>query len=113
MSDSYQPIYDAVRSRLSNCDIGSAISNVMRECNFSHYFEQAQHSVVGTLAEYERPSVLFKPVLSADGDRWCALYGSNLMEGVYGFGETPDKAMRSFDTNWNNQKLKALSGGSK
>ena len=47
--------------------------------------------------EQMRPSVLYRPVLSADGTMWCALLGDNLQEGVAGFGETPDKAMRAFD----------------
>lgn len=50
--------------------------------------------------EYQRPSVVFKPTLSKDGDMWCALFGENLQEGVAGFGETPAKAMWAFDTAW-------------
>ena len=53
-------------------------------------------------AAYEqmRPSVVFKPALSRDGDMWCALFGDNLQEGVAGFGESPAKAMWAFDTAW-------------
>ncbi len=47
--------------------------------------------------EQSRPSVLYRPALSADGNMWCALLGDNLQEGVAGFGETPDAAMRAFD----------------
>lgn len=47
-----------------------------------------------------RPSVVFKPVLSKDGNMWCALFGDNLEEGVAGFGETPAKAMYAFDSAW-------------
>lgn len=36
-----------------------------------------------------------------DGDQWCVLYGSNLQEGISGFGDTPDAAMENFDLNWN------------
>jgi len=50
--------------------------------------------------EYARPSVVFKPVLSKDGNMWCALFGENLQEGVAGFGETPGHAMWAFDTAW-------------
>ena len=46
------------------------------------------------------PSVIRKPKLSIDGNMWCALYGENLQDGVAGFGTSPDKAMRDFDTNW-------------
>lgn len=50
--------------------------------------------------EQQRPSVVFKPVLSKDGNMWCALFGNNLQEGVAGFGSTPAKAMWAFDTAW-------------
>ena len=53
-------------------------------------------------AAYEqmRPSVVFKPKLSKDGDMWCALLGDNLQEGVAGFGPRPADAMWAFDTAW-------------
>jgi hypothetical protein len=47
-----------------------------------------------------RPCILFKAKLSKDGDMWCALVGDNLMEGISGFGKTPDEAMIDFDINW-------------
>ena len=50
------------------------------------------------------PSLLIKPRLFIDGDQWCALYGENLQDGVAGFGDTPDKAMRDFDLQWTAQK---------
>lgn len=50
--------------------------------------------------EIERPSVIFKPVLSRDGNKWCALFGDNLQEGVSGFGDTPAAAMWAFDQAW-------------
>ena len=46
------------------------------------------------------PSILWKPKLFIDGNQWCALYGENLQDGISGFGESPDKAMRNFDLNW-------------
>lgn len=54
--------------------------------------------------EHARPCVIFRPVLSIDGNRWCALYGSNLQDGVAGFGDTPSKAMFDFDVQWFNAK---------
>ncbi len=104
MSDSYQPIYDAIRSRLSNCDVGTAVENVMRDCNFSHYAEMAKEAISHVAWEYGEPSVLFRPNLKIDGDQWCALYGDNLQDGVAGFGDSPAKAMADFNKNW----LKAL-----
>lgn len=50
--------------------------------------------------EHARPSVLYRPALTKDGDRWCALYGSDLVVGVCGFGDTPAEAMSEFDKAW-------------
>ena len=47
-----------------------------------------------------RPSFLFKPRLSVDGDKWCALYGENLQDGVVGFGCSPEEAYKNFDEQW-------------
>jgi len=47
-----------------------------------------------------RPSTLYKPCLSRDGDQWCALYGENIHDGVAGFGDSPDDAYRAFDVSW-------------
>lgn len=44
--------------------------------------------------------VLMKPKLFIDGDKWCALYGDNLQDGVSGFGESPKEAMENFDLAW-------------
>ena len=49
----------------------------------------------------QRPSVLYKPKLSKDGNQWCALYGENLHDGIAGFGDTPAEAMIDFDKEWN------------
>lgn len=49
---------------------------------------------------YERPSVLFKPKLSRDGNAWSALFGDDLQVGVAGFGESPAAAMLAFDEAW-------------
>jgi hypothetical protein len=53
---------------------------------------------------FEKPSVRYRPALSVDGNMYCALYGSNLVDGVAGFGETAEKAMADFDKNWVHQK---------
>lgn len=66
----------------------------------SHWSEMAAHSVMQAAANYERPSILYRPTLSKDGNQWCALYGDNLQDGVAGFGETPSAAMWDFDKNW-------------
>jgi hypothetical protein len=66
-----------------------------------HAASMVQVSWQEAAAEYTRPSVVFKPRLSKDGDMWCALFGENLQEGVSGFGKTPYYAMYDFDMNWN------------
>ena len=60
--------------------------------------------------EYEltRPSVLFRPKLSVEGNQWLALYGDNIQDGVSGFGASPEAAMRNFDKEWH-----ATLGGAK
>jgi len=98
--DSYQAIYDAVRSRITNADIGSAVESAFREANLSHYAEQAMHNITYTFAEYQRPSVLYRPRLSLDGNMWIALYGDNIAEGCCGCGESPELAMAAFDKEW-------------
>jgi hypothetical protein len=47
-----------------------------------------------------RPSMRLRPRLSIDGNKWCALYGDNLQDGVAGFGDSPAEAMAAFDDAW-------------
>ena len=49
-----------------------------------------------------RPFMLLRPAMFPDGNKWCALYGSNLQEGVAGFGDTPAQAATQFDIEWLN-----------
>ena len=51
-----------------------------------------------------RPSVMLGVVPKPDGNAWCALLGPNLMEGVCGFGPTPNEAMYAFDKAWYEKK---------
>ena len=98
--ESYQAIYDAVRSRISGGDIGSAVEAAIRGENLSHYAAMALEHSREVSAEQCRPSVLFKPAVSIDGTQWCALYGDDLQCGVAGFGDSPAEAMLDFDRNW-------------
>lgn len=104
MSDSYQAIYDATRSRISNGDIGRAVESVLREANLSHYVERAFYDagllITEAVAQHKRPCVLFRPSLSIDGNKYCALYGSNLMDGIAGFGDSAEEALADFDLNF-------------
>lgn len=47
-----------------------------------------------------RPSYLYRPKLSIDGNKWCALYGEDLQHGVAGFGDSPAEAYADFDKAW-------------
>lgn len=101
--DTYQAIYDAVRSRITNGDIGSVIEQVARESfDVSIKMEVIAQEWIIAAHEQMRPSVLHKPVISLDGDQYCALLGENLMEGVAGFGSTVAEAFLDFDRNFEN-----------
>lgn len=99
--DSYQAIYDAVRSKISNGDIGHAADQAMREgFDFSRVREHMLQEVYVVSHEYQRPSAVFRPTLTIDGNQWCALYGDDLQNGVAGFGDSPALALAAFDAAW-------------
>lgn len=100
----YQAIYDAVRSRISNGNVGAAIESAIRDANVGHYFFLAGETIKSVAYSHENPSVLYRPNVYIDGDKWCALYGENLQDGVAGFGDSPQTAMSDFDKSWR-QKL--------
>jgi hypothetical protein len=104
MMETYQPIYDAVRSRLSNGDIGRAVTEAVHAANISHYVESAAtlmvYEVANVMKAYATPSAIYRPTIRLDGTEWCALYGENLQDGVAGFGTTPEAAMLDFDRAW-------------
>ncbi len=96
--DSYQPIYDAVRSRISGCNIGDIVSDACRSAfDLGMTSQIIQEQFCSAAMEMARPCVLFKPTLMADGDMWCVLLGDNLQIGVAGFGKTVAEAMTAFD----------------
>ena len=64
-----------------------------------------QNELFGWIDDLRRPSVLFRPKLSLDGDMWCALLGDNLQEGCAGFGKSPELAFLDFDREF--YKIKA------
>lgn len=106
MSDTYQAIYDAVRSKLSNGDIGDAVSNAVKSIGISDYVWRIANQFEQTAQEMRAPSVMYHPKLYKDGDKWCALYGDNIQEGVCGFGDTPSLAMNDFDRNFLHEAAK-------
>ena len=106
--DIYQPIYDAVSSRIRNGDIGSAIQEALNTCNMGHYAEMAYRSIEQVAAQYDKPSAIYRPKIYVDGKAWCALYGDDLQAGVAGFGDSPAAAMDALNVAWY-RKLQPIS----
>ena len=57
------------------------------------------------LDDHQRPSVLYRPDIGLDGNKYSVLYGRNLMEGCGGFGDTVAEAMADVDKNWLEKKV--------
>ena len=76
--DTYQPIYDAVRSCIRNGDVGAAVEMAFRNADLGNFAGQALYAVQRATEEYERPCVVFKARLYRDGDQWCAIVGDDL-----------------------------------
>ncbi len=102
--DTYQPIYDAVRSCISNGDIGAAVQEALRMASLDHYAAQAsqgiQQAAQDVAQEQMRPCVLFKPKLTHWGDKWHVSLNGNVSDLPCGTGDSPDAAMRAFDRAW-------------
>ena len=113
--DSYQAIYDAARSRIGSANTYDAIHRAAVEAfdmGNARALLQEQIFIVGN--EMTRPSAIYRPSIGLDGTKWCALYGEDLMNGVAGFGDTPEEAMRDFDQAWLKQRTPVairLTGG--
>ena len=86
----YQAVFDAVNASFANAD--ELMDRVA--CDF-----------IATSINHRRPSVLYRPTLVPDGNQWCALYGENLIEGIAGFGDTPELAMCDFDNQFRTAKV--------
>ena len=78
------------------------------EIDISMHMEIIKDEILFVNYEWRRPSVLFKPTLTVDGNQFCALYGENLQEGIAGFGDTANDAMRDFDKQWNGFNISNL-----
>lgn len=103
--NTYQAVYDAVRSKIGSCDVRSIVEDACRgafDTGMTWPLIQQEFGIAA--GEMQRPSAIYRPSVAPDGNKWCALYGENLMEGVCGFGDTPDEAMRDFDKNWMKEK---------
>jgi hypothetical protein len=79
--------------------MNSADSNLAMNA-IAHAASMTQASFQMMAAAYLDPHVRYKPKLIRDGDKWCALLGDNVQEGVAGFGTSPREAMYDFDKEW-------------
>jgi hypothetical protein len=68
--------------------------------DFSWQADAIKEAVFEACGFVQSPSVLYRPTVTPDGNKWCCLYGDNLQEGVAGFGDTPAEACRAFDIAW-------------
>jgi len=64
----------------------------------SNTYEAIEHD--SKMKTLESPAFILRPKLFIDGNKWCALYGDNLQDGVCGFGDSPAQAFGNFDFNW-------------
>lgn len=104
-----QEIYDAVRSKISGGDIGGAVSEIARNAfDISWEKDAVKTEFLNVAYEWQRPSVVFKPTISQDGNAWLAILG-DLPTGVVGAGNTPAEAMADFDKAWHRPALSTRS----
>ena len=106
MSDSFQAIYEGVRSRITGCDAREAIREAISpHFDFANYaIRCVQQELEGAASDMRQPHVLMRPKIYLDGDQWCALYGESLQDGVAGFGKSPEQAMIAFDVAWRKEQ---------
>jgi len=82
--------------------------NCEKETKNMEYEHSASMAQIFGETQYllQRPHVRMRPRVFKDGDSWCCLYGENIMEGVVGFGPTPNDACMDFDKTWWNGEKK-------
>ena len=86
---------------MSTLDLGHSLLIVEAwEAAARNVHAQIHASAADAAQEVMRPSAIYRPRVSIDGDKWCALYGDNLQDGVAGFGDSPAEAMADFDDRW-------------
>lgn len=113
MSDGYDAIYAATLSRIGHVDARGAIYDAVAQAmqGADYLWPRIQQEATIALGEMQRPSVLYRPTLTRDGNMWWAHYGDHFPEGVSGFGETPAAAMRAFDEAWLSSNAAPSAGG--
>jgi hypothetical protein len=97
MSDNYQAVYDAVRSKFGYFNSDLLLDAIRGQFDISCAINRLEQDVRAWVNDV---AVWFRPKLYIDGNMWCALYGDNLQDGVAGFGDSPSSAMVDFNKNW-------------
>ena len=66
---------------------------------YNHDKDLTHQSEMNSLIEKEEINLvaLLKPKIYPDGNQWCVLYGEDIQTGIVGFGDTPRKAIFSFN----------------
>jgi hypothetical protein len=67
--------------------------------DYETLIQQSKHNAA-IEAEEMNLVALLHPRVFIDGNRWCVLYGDNVMDGVAGFGESPIHAVYDFNNAW-------------
>lgn len=99
MSDAYQAVYDAVRSKLHGFNPNEAIRDAVN-VDAGWAIEHVKAEFCAAAVAMQEACAIYRPSLSIDGNQWCALYGNNIQDGVAGFGDSPALAMQDFNRNW-------------
>jgi hypothetical protein len=73
--------------------------------DYNGHIAAAEINIYNYSCSINRPSNLYRPKLYIDGDKWCALYGENLQDGVAGFGKSPELAYLDFDNEWHKELI--------
>lgn len=67
--------------------------------DYETLINQSRHNAA-IEAEEMNLVALLSPRIFIDGDRWCVLYGENIVDGVAGFGGSPILAVYDFNKAW-------------
>lgn len=97
MADYSQDVYNAASQQFRG-DYAGRFEQALRDAfDISFAVQGVQQEFMNAAMELQRPSILYKPTLSKDGNAWIALLGENLQVGVVGVGDSPAKAVLDFD----------------
>ncbi len=85
--------------------IARSVVETMKEVKAAvlEVLETADNAAFQAAFQWSRPSVMFRPRLIRHGGKWWALYGDDHVNGVFGCGDTPHRAMSEFNESWENE----------